>query len=174
MLSMAPLLSAEERNEVAVELCRGLEIGQQEFAKYIPGYLGRFCLWLPPVQLEEVLSELEESLCASNARVASAALDAVGVIYEEYDTYRVRFPEGDAAYRRRRERLLGLLLRGLAGFRPQVRQEALFVLGRHVFGSEVLGVHEKRRAFLLTQKRLLSLLQQEQGDRKSTRLNSSH
>ena len=164
LLSMAPLLSAEERNEVAVELCRGLEIGQQEFAKYIPGYLGRFCLWLPPVQLDEVLSELEESLCASNARVASAALDAVGVIYEEYDTYRVRFPEGDAAYRRRRERLLGLLLRGLAGFRPQVRQEALFVLGRHVFGSEVLGVHEKRRAFLLTQKRLLSLLQQEQGD----------
>ena len=93
LLSVAPLLSAEERNEVAVELCRGLEIGQQEFAKYIPGYLGRFCLWLPPVQLEEVLSELEESLSSSNARVASAALDAVGVIYEEYDTYRVRFPE---------------------------------------------------------------------------------
>ena len=37
---------------------------------------------------KEVLSELEESLSSSNARVASAALDAVGVIYEEYDTYR--------------------------------------------------------------------------------------
>ena len=164
LLSVAPLLSAEERNEVAVELCRGLEIGQQEFAKYIPGYLGRFCLWLPPVQLEEVLSELEESLSSSNARVASAALDAVGVIYEEYDTYRVRFPEEDEVYRRRRERLLGMLLRGLAGFRPAVRQEALFLLGRHVFGSGVLGVHEKRRAFLLTQKKLLALLGEDQGD----------
>ncbi|MBD5150487.1 MAG: cytidyltransferase-related domain protein [Oscillibacter sp.] len=164
LLSIAGLLSTEERNEVAVELCRGLEIGQQEFAKYIPGYLGRFCLWLPPVQLEEILAELQSSLCSSNARVVSAALDTVGVIYEEYDTYRVRFPEPDAVYRRRRERLLGMLLKGLAGFRPEVRQEALFVLGRHVFGSEVLGVHEKRRAFLLTLKKILALLKTGGGD----------
>ena len=163
LLSIAGLLSAEERNEIAVELCRGLEIGQQEFAKYIPGYLGRFCLWLPPVQLEEMLSELEDSLCSSNGRVAAAALDAVGVVYEEYDTYRVRFPEDDALYRRRRERLLGMLLKGLAGFRPEVRQEALFVLGRHVFGSEVLGRHEKRRAFLLTMKKILALLREDQA-----------
>jgi len=164
LLSMAGLLSAEERNEVAVELCRGLEIGQQEFAKYIPGYLGRFCLWLPPVQLEEMLGELDGSLCSSNGRVAAAALDTVGVIYEEYDTYRVRFPEADEVYRRRRERLLGMLMKGLAGFRAGVRQEALFVLGRHVFGSETLGVHEKRRAFLLTVKKILALLREDQAD----------
>ena len=164
LLSVAELLSTEERNEVAVELCRGLEIGQQEFAKYIPGYLGRFCLWLPPVQLEEMLGELDDSLCSSNTRVVSAALDTVGVIYEEYDTYRVRFPEKDEVYRRRRERLLGMLLKGLAGFRSEVRQEALFVLGRHVFGSETLGVHEKRRAFLLTLKKVLALLRLDQGD----------
>ena len=160
LLSIAGLLSTEERNEVAVELCRGLEIGQQEFAKYIPGYLGRFCLWLPPVQLEEVLGDLGNYLCSANDRVIAAALDTVGVIYEEYDTYRVRFPEDDAVYRRRRERLLGMLLKGLAGFRPEVRQEALFVLGRHVFGSDTLGVHEKRRAFLLTMKKILALLRE--------------
>ena len=116
------------------------------------------------MQLEEILSELESSLCSSNARVAAAALDAVGVIYEEYDTYRVRFPESDEIYRRRRERLLGMLLKALAGFRSQVRQEALFILGRRVFGSEILGRHEKRRAFLLTMKKLLVLLREDQGD----------
>ena len=147
-----------------MELGRGLEIGQQEFSKYIPGYLGRFCLWLPPQQLEELLGELiEDYLCSSNGRVVSAALDTVGVIYEEYDTYRVRFPEEDAVYRRRRERLLGMLLKGLAGFRAEVRQEALFVLGRHVFGSENLGLHEKRRAFLLTLKKILALIGEDQG-----------
>ena len=161
LLSIAPLLTAEERNEVAVELCRGLEIGQQEFAKYIPGYLGQFCLWLPAAQLDEMLAELESSLCSSNSRVVAATLDTVGVIYEAYDTYRVRFPEDDVLYRRRRERLLGMLLKGLAGFRSEVRQEALFVLGRHVFGSEVLGRHEKRRAFLLTLKKILALLQED-------------
>ena len=43
-------LTADQRNEVAVELCRGLELGQQEFTKYIPDYLGRFTLWLPPAR----------------------------------------------------------------------------------------------------------------------------
>ena len=75
-----------------MELGRGLEIGQQEFSKYIPGYLGRFCLFLPPTQLEEMLSDLDASLCSSNGRVVALALDTVGVVYEEYDTYRVRFP----------------------------------------------------------------------------------
>ena len=164
LLSIAPRLTPEERNEVAVELCRGLEIDQLEFSKYIPGCLGRFCLWLPPALLEELLDDLGEKLCSSNGRVVSLSLDTVGVIYEAYDTYRDRFPEEDDTYRRRREKLLGMLLKGLAGIQAEVRQEALFVLGRHVFGSEILGRHEKRRAFLLTQKKILSLLGEIQGD----------
>ena len=164
LLAIAPLLTPEERNEVAVELSRGLEIGQQEFSKYIPGYLGRFCLWLPPAQLEEILENLWEYLCSANGSVVSAVLDTVGVMYESYDTYRSRFPEDDAVYRRRRERLLGMLLKGLAGFREEVRQEAMFVLGRRVFSSATLGRHEKRRAFLLTLKKILALTGEEPGD----------
>lgn len=163
LLAIAPLLTAEERNEVAVELSQGLEIGQQEFSKYIPDYLGRFCLWLPPEQLEEVLAELQKYLCSTSGNVVSAVLDTIGIMYEEYDTYRVRFPEEDAVYRQRRERLLGMLLKGLAGFRSEVRQEALYVLGRQVFGSDTLGNHEKRRAFLLTLKKILALIGEDQG-----------
>ena len=164
LLDIAPRLTAEERNEVAVELGRGLEIGQLEFSKYIPDCLGRFCLWLPPDLLEEMLDDLDETLCSSNGRVISLALDTAAVIYEEYDTYRVRFPEEDEIYRRRRERLLGMLLKGLAGIQPEVRQEALFVLGRRVFGSKTLGRHEKRRAFLLTLKKILALVGEMPGD----------
>ena len=163
LLAIAPRLTADQRNEVAVELVRGLEIDQQEFSKYIPDYLGQLCLWLPPAQLEEVAVELNGYLGSSNSRVVAAALDTVGVIYESYDAYRVRFPEEDEVYRKRRERLLGMLLKGLAGFRSEVRQEALFVLGRRVFGSALLGEHEKRRAFLLTQKKLLALVGEDQG-----------
>ena len=163
LLEIAPMLTTEERNEIAVELSRGLEIGQQEFSKYIPDYLGRFCLWLPPAQLEEILGDLGGYLCSSNSSVVSAVLDTVGVMYEEYDTYRARFPEEDEVYRQRRERLLGMLLKGLAGFRSEVRQEALYVLGRRVFGSDTLGRHEKRRAFLLTLKKILALVGEDQG-----------
>ena len=156
LLALAPRLTADQRNEVAVELCRGLELGQQEFTKYIPDYLGRFALWLPPAELDEVLDDLRVNLSSSDSRVTASVLDTVGVIYEAYDVYRSRFPETDDAYRRRRERLLGLLMRGLSGIDGATRQEALFVLGRRVFGSGELGRHEKRRAFMLTQRKLLS------------------
>ena len=156
LLALAPRLTADQRNEVAVELCRGLELGQQEFTKYIPDYLGRFALWLPPAELDEVLDDLRVNLSSSDSRVTASVLDTVGVIYEAYDVYRARFPETDDAYRRRRERLLGLLMRGLSGIDGATRQEALFVLGRRVFGSGELGRHEKRRAFMLTQRKLLS------------------
>ena len=47
-------------------------------------------------------------------------------------------------------------MRGRSGIDGATRQEALFVLGRRVFGSGELGRHEQRRAFMLTQRKLLS------------------
>ena len=55
-------------------------------------------------------------------------------------------PEED--YRGRRDRLLGMLMRGLYGMEEQTQQEGMFVLGRRVFGSDILSSGEKRRAFL--------------------------
>ena len=164
LLELAPRLTVDQRNEVAVELCRGLELGQQEFTKYIPDYLGRFALWLPPAELDEVLDDLWGNLSASDSRVAASVLDTVGIIYETYDAYRTRFPETDDAYRRRRQRLLGMLMRGLYGIDNAVRQEALYVLGRRVFGSVELGDHEKRRAFVLTERKLLAAYDEEPDD----------
>ena len=164
LLELAPRLTVDQRNEVAVELCRGLELGQQEFTKYIPDYLGRFALWLPPAELDEVLDDLWVNLSASDSRVAASVLDTVGIIYETYDAYRTRFPETDDAYRRRRQRLLGMLMRGLYGIDNAVRQEALSVLGRRVFGSAELGDHEKCRAFVLTERKLLAAYDEEPDD----------
>ena len=164
LLELAPRLTVDQRNEVSVELCRGLELGQQEFTKYIPDYLGRFALWLPPAELDEVLDDLWGNLSASDSRVAASVLDTVGIIYETYDAYRTRFPEADDAYRRRRQRLLGMLMRGLYGIDNAVRQEALYVLGRRVFGSVELGDHEKCRAFVLTERKLLAAYDEEPDD----------
>ena len=164
LLALAPRLTVDQRNEVSVELSRGLELGQQEFAKYIPDYLGRFALWLPPAQLEELLADLSQTLNAASVRMVASALDTVGVIYEEYDTYRARFPEEPEAYRSRRERLLGMLMKRLAGSDGGARQEAMFVLGRRVFGSGSLGEHEKRQAFLLTEQKLLETCYEEAED----------
>ncbi len=161
LLDLAPLLSHDQRNEVSVELTRGLELGQQEFSKYIPAYLGRFYLYLPPEQLEERIRDLENSLASSSSRLAAAVLSTVGVLYEHYEPYRQRFPEQDEVFRGRRERLLGMMMKGLAATSESVRQEALLVLGDCVFGSQILSGHEKRRAFSLAAQKILFLMKED-------------
>lgn len=65
---------------------------------------------------------------------------------------------------RRRDRLLGMLMRGLAGIDGETRQEAMLVLGQWVFGSAQLSNGEKSRAFPLTARKLLTTCRQEDGD----------
>ncbi len=48
LVRLIPLLRREQRNEVVVELGKGLEMGQYEISKYIPEYLGRAALFLHP------------------------------------------------------------------------------------------------------------------------------
>ena len=159
LLELAPLLSVDQRNEIAVELCRGLELGQQEFTKYIPDYLGRFALWLPPEQLDELLRSLEGTLSSSEGHIVASALDTAAVLLEDYTAYRDRFPESESVYRGRARRLLGMLMKGTAGIDTGTRQEAMYLLGRRVFGSTGLGRKEKCRALQLTVRRILALCQ---------------
>ena len=42
------VLRRDQRNEVVVELGKGLEMGQYEISKYIPQYLGQAALYLHP------------------------------------------------------------------------------------------------------------------------------
>ncbi len=159
LLELAPLLSVDQRNEIAVELCRGLELGQQEFTKYIPDYLGRFALWLPPEQLDELLRSLEGTLSSSEGHIVASALDTAAVLLEDYTAYQDRFPESESVRRGRARRLLGMLMKGTAGIDTGTRQEAMYLLGRRVFGSAGLGRPEKCRALQLTVRRILALCQ---------------
>ena len=161
LLELAPLLSVDQRNEIAVELCRGLELGQQEFTKYIPEYLGRFALWLPPEQLDELLAGLAASLSSSEGHIVASALDTAAEILETYTVYRERFPEDEGTRRGRAQRLLGMLMKGTAGIDMGTRQEAMYLLGRHVFGSPVLDREEKCRSLQLTVRRILAICQAE-------------
>ncbi|WP_295763001.1 cytidyltransferase-related domain protein [uncultured Oscillibacter sp.] len=158
LLEIAPMLSPARRNEVAVELCEALETGQSEIAQYIPGYLGRFLLWLPPRELDEILDELLRFLSSSSAYVAVVALTTVGAVLEHYSVYAKRFREPEEALRQRRQRMAGLLLKGLASCMEPVRQEALRVLGEGLFASKVLSYEDKASLFTLVAKKLLFLI----------------
>lgn len=163
LLRLAHLLTTDQRNEIAVELLKGLEVGEYEFSKYIPEYLGEFALWLPPEQLDDIIERLHILLANGNERIVSVALDTLGIILECYSRYPVRFQEPDEIAEDRRMKILGLILSCLANYREQVRQEALLVIGQHIFGSQILAERDKNRMFSLCAKKLLFLLNENKG-----------
>ena len=139
-------MTPDQRNEIVVELMKGLEVGEYEFSKYIPQYLGQAALWLPPEQLEEIVSYLHGMMANANDQIVSVALDTVGVLLERYSCYPERFAEEKRYARNGADGLLGILLSGPANYRESVRQEAMLVLGQTVFGSSWMECREKKRA----------------------------
>ena len=161
LLAVAPLLFADRRNEIAVELSKSLESGQAEISQYIPTYLGQFVLWLSPRELDEVLDQMLSMLSSANAGVAAAALSTVGAMLEHYAGYGQRFHEDRRTLDDRRRRMASLLLKGLSFRQEEVRQEALRVLGERVFASPVLSWEDKRELFTLMAKKILCLLHEQ-------------
>ena len=161
LLRIVKLLTPDQRNEISVELVKGLEVGEYEFSKYIPRYLGEFALWLPPEQLDELIENLRASLSSANERIVCGALDTLAVILEYYGVYASQFAEPPEENRRRADRLLGCLLGGLASHRVTVRQEALQLLGQ-LFASTRLSAEEKNRLFGLCFQKLLFFLDENQ------------
>ena len=106
LLRIVKLLTPDQRNEISVELVKGLEVGEYEFSKYIPQYLGEFALWLPPEQLDELIENLRASLSSANERIVCGALDTLAVILEYYGVYASQFAEPPEENRRRADRLL--------------------------------------------------------------------
>ncbi len=164
LVRLMPLLRREQRNEVIVELGKGLEVGQYEISKYIPDYLGEAALYLHPTELDEQITGLKTLLGNPIDSVVSVTLSTVGVLLQHYPKYRNRFSEPEEVYETRRQELLGMLLQGLAHYRESVRQEAMLVIGKHLFESNVLTMQEKTQLFSLIYQKLLFLIQQTPGE----------
>lgn len=161
LVSIAPLLTLEQRNEIAVDLTKGLEIGQYEFSKYIPEYLGEFALFLHPYELDELINNFRKLLESINDRVGSVTLDTLGIILLHYPSYRERFPEDLSDYLKRKETILGLIMKGLSSYIEVWNQEAFLVVGKILFGSKLLTLQEKYEIFQLIYKKMLTLITDE-------------
>ena len=155
-----PMLRRDQRNEVVVELGKGLEMGQYSISKYIPEYLGEAALYLHPSELDEQVIWLKGLLGSPNDSAVSGALNTIAVLLQHYPAYRERFPEREDIFEARRQELLGLLLQGLAHYREAVRQEALLVIGKFLFEQDVLSMDEKARLFRLCFRKLRFLIQE--------------
>ena len=163
LVRIAPKLTSDQRNEIAVEMIRGLETGETDYSRSIPRWLGQFALWLPPEQLDEAIRSLKALLANPSDHVVAVALDTVGVMLENYAGYRERFGEGAAVCESREQRLVGMLLTGLASYREKIRQEAMMVIGQSIFESPVLNRKMKKTIFALACRSILFQLTENKG-----------
>lgn len=158
LLEVVQLLPLDQRNELVVELTKGLEIGDYQFSKYIPQYLGALALYLHPNELDELLGNFRSFLENTNEKVASVTLDTIGEVIKRFPEYKERFPQTDEAYEKRKQSLLGMLMRGLANYNVAVSQEAFRVIGQHIFGSRELNLRRKHDIFRRIYKKMLTLI----------------
>lgn len=158
LIKLIPALAMEQRNDVAVELLRALEIEGYQFAKYIPDYLGRVMLFLPPVELDELIDDFIDKIKQSSPVINSLLLKTIGITIVNYPKYNDIFQEDNSKHNVRLEKMLGILLNGIVNYNPEVKQVALSVIGKDIFGSSILSLGEKNNIFCLTAKKILTLL----------------
>ncbi|MEG0829736.1 MAG: hypothetical protein RSD88_04510 [Anaerovoracaceae bacterium] len=164
LISVIKRLPLDQRNELVIELTKGLEIGEYQFSKYIPAYLGEVALYLHPNELNELIKEFGILLESTNERVVSVTLDTLGELMSRYAKYKDYFSELEEDYDRRRQMILGMLLRGLANYNDIVSEEAFRVIGQYIFGSHSLSLEEKNQIFQRIYKKMLTLIVDQKED----------
>ncbi len=162
LLTIIGKMPLEQRNELTVELFNGLELGDYQFSKYIPDYLGVIMLYLPPKELDESIYELQKILETGNEKSVSSVINTLGVMVENYSIYKGRFVESAQAHEARRFRLLNLIIKAFAGYNRLSSQEAFWTLGIHVFGSNGMSLAAKTELFGHCYKKLMTLLDEKE------------
>lgn len=157
LLKIVLQLSPEQRNEIAIELLRALEIEGFEHGAYIPEYLGQILLYLDPNDLNEQLDELYFKIKRVSKQTTFLILNTIGTTIEHYPVYKNVFSEPDDVYLKRLEYMLGMLLVGCSNYDDDVKQEAFTVIG-NIFASDLLTLQEKNWVFDILAKKVLVLI----------------
>ena len=164
LLSIIEKMPLEQRNELTVELFNGLEIGDYQFSKYIPDFLGIIMLYLPPKEMDESIDELKKSMESGSVQAASSAISTIGVMIENYDMYKGRFMETTDEFERRRFRLVGILIKAYAGYIQSNSQDAFWTMGTRIFSSRILSEVQKTKIFEHCCKKIMTLLLEKEED----------
>lgn len=164
LLDLMVLMPNSQKNEIAVELYNGLEMGERQYAKNVPYYLGKATLSLSVAEFEESIDTIEVALQRKNTKVASFMIETIGVILENYGDFELRSGEPWEEHLRRKIRLLYLMIKAYAHYDTQFSRDAFMNMGKYVFGSEILDEEDKEILFTGSYKKILQLLDESSED----------
>ncbi len=160
LIALISKLTYEQRYEVAAELVKGLEIGQYSVSKYIPEYLGKLFFELDKEAQKEFLKKYKIMIDGRNHKVAIVTLETIGITMQHFYSFKNNKRQSDKK-EWQREQMEGLLLRGMAHYIDEISQEAFYILGHSIFGSDILTIEEKAKYFYSMGKKMLLLMQSE-------------
>ncbi len=157
LLSIIDKLALDQRNEICVELIKGLEIEEYRYSKNIPNFLGKLFLSLHPKELDESIDEVERLFYNSTYSTSFLALKTLCIVVENYFVYRNIFEENDNKNSSRLKKVLGIIVSGLVEEDVEIKIDTLYLIGNQIFNSNVLDYDEKFEIFNIIGKKLLSL-----------------
>ncbi len=162
ILVLMKTLTVYERNEVAVELLRALEIEGHRFTEYIPKPLGKVLLYLHPTEFDEITADLLQKVKSARPSVKALILKTVGTTLESLMAFNMRsVPLAPDEKQRKVEDLLRILLNGMADYENLAVRASFTTLGKVIFASPLLAKKDKRELFSLLEKKIITLLTDE-------------
>ena len=164
LLDLMPLMPDAQRNELAVELYNGLEIGDRQFAKNIPYYLGKLTLALPPAEFDETIDTIETSVLKTSIRVSAFMIESIGVMLENYADFANAYPAPKEEHDARKVRLLYIMIKAYGHFDSQFSRDAFRDIGKYIFASDILPEEDKVMLFTRSYKKILQLLDESSED----------
>ena len=164
LLDLVPLMQDPQKNELGVELYNGLEIGERQFAKNIPYYLGKMSVTLPPAEFDEVIDTIEVTILRTSLRVAAFMIEAIGVILENYKEFEERNPASKEYHNARKVQLLYIMIKAYSHYDRQFSRDAFRDIGHYVFASKIMPEEDKKFLFSRCYKKILQLLDESTED----------
>ena len=158
LLRISSHLSYAQCNELAVELFNGLKIGDPQISKYVPEFLGRMILKLPPQEFDEFISTIEDQILTVNIPLAASMVNTIGVILENFSEFAANFHQEQDAHKKRLLRMLYIMIRAYAHYDQELSRDAFWDIGRFIFHSQSMPLTQKDFLFIHSYKKLLSML----------------
>lgn len=159
LLRLLPLLTVPQRNDVAVELLRSLELDEEAVTRYIPRFLGSALASLPEQEFLEVLDDIEINGRRGSEPLQRLLLQTACWLVLSLDVKRVTAPV--------LRRLASVLLGALAESRSTTVNEGFAQLATVLerLGRKAADDGRLRSFLTVATKKLLTLVIHRPGDR---------
>lgn len=158
LLDIEKLMTIDQRNEICVELLKGLEISELDCANNIPNFLAKFSLMLHPKELDEMIGEFYNTYKCNKDDVRILILKTITIIINNYSIYETNFTEDFNNYDKRLDRLLGILVKGIISKSNKVSNFAFKYISIDIFNSIIVVDNDKLRIFNKIIKKVVNLI----------------